>query len=516
MKFNREDNMFIQENKQINDKNNRYNYLIHKFFSSRSKWQLNLKDIRLTDSGNYSCQVFNKMGYINATYKLSVIAPETVSYQEPVVTLNTTIIADMDAILECKIKHSNSNLPSVKWMKQITKSEYDNYVSQNNLESAQFQSNPAAAAAANILNNNNELKNFYQTNTKSPLYWPGLDTNDIKIDEHSSLYSLNDLIGSNQLDNHLDNIKSDDLLKIQRRSVEDDSVHYITLTSSPSVEQKLKFNRHSGVYISQLKIKQATVKDSGVYVCFLNGNTYAKANLNVLPNHFAPTKAPGAFPSKKNTFIAKETKIGSFQSFGLLVVLIPVLGVVLFALASICYLKSVNKQGGFSKTKKTSLFFCCLKDKQGDKLPHKNYYNSGSAPVNRDFYNQQIQSKSDTGKTNNMSFSDTSSTTATTVPYYATVPLLESSPPPPLPNSQPPTKGLERCDSTPSMAYYKIVDSDIFNHEQLATLPVNECENQTSVSGSSRVYYQLAPTFTNSQRAYNQSNQQVFNPNIFI
>ena len=88
------------------------------------------------------------------------------------------------------------------------------------------------------------------------------------------------------------------------------------------------------------------------------------------------------------------------------------------------------------------------------------------------------------------SLSDSSSSiTATTVAYYAAIPLLiennNSSPPPPLPNSPPPTfspsfslnsklntsspnynfqaSNLERVISTPSMAYYKIVDCDLMD-----------------------------------------------------
>lgn len=38
----------------------------------RSKWMLDLKDLRATDNGNFTCQVFNEYGSINATFQLIV------------------------------------------------------------------------------------------------------------------------------------------------------------------------------------------------------------------------------------------------------------------------------------------------------------------------------------------------------------------------------------------------------------------------------------------------------------
>ena len=39
---------------------------------TRSKWTIELSDLRIEDSGNYTCQVFNKHGSINYTYELNV------------------------------------------------------------------------------------------------------------------------------------------------------------------------------------------------------------------------------------------------------------------------------------------------------------------------------------------------------------------------------------------------------------------------------------------------------------
>lgn len=124
------------------------------------------------------------------------------------------------------------------------------------------------------------------------------------------------------------------------------------------------------------------------------------------------------------------------------------------------------------------------------------------------------------------SMSDSSSTSATTVAYYATIPLLLEnnvpSSPPPLPNSQPPTfspvftnpksntinqnynrsieeVNLPRAESTPSMAYYKIVDNELENcklpqHENDRQVVSNEYKlDGDTTTCSSRFYYQLAP-----------------------
>lgn len=39
---------------------------------SRGKWALNLKDLRQTDSGTYTCKIFNIWGSLNATFVVKV------------------------------------------------------------------------------------------------------------------------------------------------------------------------------------------------------------------------------------------------------------------------------------------------------------------------------------------------------------------------------------------------------------------------------------------------------------
>lgn len=41
--------------------------------NKKKKWTLNLKNLKPEDSGKYTCRVFNKVGEINATYKVEVI-----------------------------------------------------------------------------------------------------------------------------------------------------------------------------------------------------------------------------------------------------------------------------------------------------------------------------------------------------------------------------------------------------------------------------------------------------------
>lgn len=41
--------------------------------NKKKKWTLNLKNLKPEDSGKYTCRVFNRIGEINATYKVEVI-----------------------------------------------------------------------------------------------------------------------------------------------------------------------------------------------------------------------------------------------------------------------------------------------------------------------------------------------------------------------------------------------------------------------------------------------------------
>ena len=446
--------------------------------------------MRLSDTGNYTCQVFNKYGNLNATFALNVFNEEA-DVQQPPKLVQKTVVVGEEAVLECHLDYAAGNaLPSIKWMKQISKAEYAKYVLQNSLEAGHDEAS----------------SEFYQSNTPpAPIFWPKLNQNR-QLEAPSSFYSLNDLIGANNLNAQLDNLKGDSLL-MQRRSIkpqEEESVHYITLGSSLTAEQRLLFSSDENVYVSRLTLKQVNTKDSGLYVCFSNGKSFAKFDLNVVNRQF--------------TFIEQEkkdsTQIDSIQtnlqSTGLLFVLIPIFLIASFAIASICYLKKLNQRRNKKIINKNislnpfkqCLSYCCTKRESSS-------LKSNIKGLNKFETCQSTNKSCNTNSLSGNSFSDTSSTTVTTsTPYYATVPLLaaENIPPPPLPNSQPPThhnldadKCLERAVSTPSVAYYKIVDLfELENQQQLGVLPDHDTDNHTCVSTSSRIYYQLAPAPRNN------------------
>ena len=210
--------------------------------------------------------------------------------------LNATIIAGMEAVFNCKVK--SNTLPNIKWMKQISKTEYSNYVQQNNvpiLSSSQVHS----------MGNDEILKSFYQQpSTPSPYE---LNSNKMNVD--STIFSINDLLNNNaniadsNLDDDADDLKLFSLSKetnknsrikkneqLKSDSPSDESVHYITLTSSPMIDQQITFNKNENNYIGKLTIKQANVKDTGIYVCFagnVKGQSSRKSFLRVVPSQFS-------------------------------------------------------------------------------------------------------------------------------------------------------------------------------------------------------------------------------------
>jgi hypothetical protein len=256
----------------------------------------------------------------------------------------------------------------------------------------------------------------------------------------------------------------------------------------------------------------------------------------------------------------------NFQSVGFLMITLPILFITLFAIISICYLKKLDSSSSSAKcflkllclgtrrhrtnnnnenTRKSSAqpkqYLCCptnighmlmTAESSSTYEPEIEF----SKHQRRHNFFDKTKNMTDTslpcpnGTTNSSSLvssslsdSSSSSTTATTVAYYATIPLLVNemnlqSPPPPLPQSQPPTfspkfnqtstldprwrqneasTNLARSDSTPSMAYYKIVDSDLIEScvgDGGNKGVVDNDDNLTCVSAAtSRFYYQLTP-----------------------
>lgn len=447
----------------------------------------------MSDNGNFTCQVFNKYGYINATFE--IIVYEETQVFESLDPLNATIIAGMDAVFNCKIK--SANLPNIKWMKQISKTEYSNYVQQNNVP--------------HLNSNDDILKNFYQQLTTQTPYAEPSDKN---------IFSINDLLSPNSNEEDSDDLKLFSLNKeVQTHKREqkiesDDSVHYITLTSSPLIDQQTTFNSKENLYISKLTIKQASVKDTGVYVCFstsLQGSNTRKSFLRVVPSQYSSVAVDELHDQLSKLMNTKESKEEqtNYQSIGILIVLIPVLLITSFSVVSICYLKQLNQQKGAKKksvlTAFKSIANCCCKSQPNEFERKKSKFSFSSSSVRTSGSSENGTTKSSLGSSLS---TDSSSTTATTVAYYTTIPLLNdkcNQSPPKLPNSQPPSfqtphlnddKLLERCTSTPSMAYYKIVDNEMIGGDTLRR-PLNNInefnDTDTCVSTNSRLYYQLTP-----------------------
>lgn len=212
----------------------------------------------------------------------------------------------------------------------------------------------------------------------------------------------------------------------------------------------------------------------------------------------------------------------NYQSLGFLIVIVPVLLVVSFSIISICYLKQMNHQKkSVNKTNSVlkSLCACCVKptnvaleeeDINSFKRAKRSKFTgfTSASSVRTTSGSENGTTKSSLGSSLS---TDSSSTTATTVAYYTTIPLLNENnqcSPPKLPSTQPPSfhnvnlnkdcsKLLERCTSTPSMAYYKIVDNDLIV-DPVTRQPINTIrhvndDTATCVSSNSRLYYQLTP-----------------------
>ncbi len=430
----------------------------------------------------------------------------------------------MNAIFNCKIK-SNTQ-PNIKWMKQISKLEYSNYVQQNDINLPLMQS----SSLQGHTNNDDIVKNFYQQlSTQSPYV-------ELKSID-SSIFSINDLLSSNENnvneengydDNDVDDLKLFSLKKEKnikknngiKREINDDSVHYITLTSSPFIDQQITYNKIEKYYVSKLMIKQASVKDTGTYVCFSDnfskGTNNRKSFLRVLPSQYSPL-AVNEFKNELNklNMIQTSEKPINYQSIGILIIIIPVIVIVLFSFVSIYCLKRLNQNNTEKKPKNilsllkvlfNSTICCCNKNNSDDFKRKKMSFKSSSSM--RTNSSENGTTKSSLGSSLS---TDSTSTTATTVAYYTTIPLLREdsmSSPPKLPTTQPPSfqhsqlikdeKILERCISTPSMAYYKIVDNELIGmNNSRQPIYFRPDDASTCVSTNSRLYYQLTPMPTN-------------------
>jgi hypothetical protein len=341
-------------------------------------------------------------------------------------------------------------------MKQISKVEYDNYVIQqnDNVEMLDPSGKPIDTPANTLtdsktsnerelsLNDDESLiKSFYSfaSSTQQPALSSQLNTNsrNQKIVENAGNeeFLLNDISGGEDLldlDNASKSESSEaefDLfetsVKKQKRTLSngvDDSVHYITLSASPSFVEKLVYNKEKNVYVNTLTIKQAQVKDAGIYVCFganSKGYNYRKAHLKVIPSpNAAPeTTLPANFNNldlaklkELNEMLNQNNKqtthkipilintnsnsknsatgnggatsftslTSSIQSIGFLIILVPVALITLFALISVCYLKrmdtSTRTNISLCDFLASCLCGCCKKQNEDDDSSSKGTY----------------------------------------------------------------------------------------------------------------------------------------------
>ncbi|XP_072027261.1 fibroblast growth factor receptor-like 1 isoform X1 [Amphiura filiformis] len=86
--------------------------------SKKAHWTLHLNDLKPTDSGQFTCIVFNKHGQINATYTLDVVEqaqrkPE-LQGEHPI---NTTVEYGGTTSFQCRVRSDTQ--PHIQWLKRV-------------------------------------------------------------------------------------------------------------------------------------------------------------------------------------------------------------------------------------------------------------------------------------------------------------------------------------------------------------------------------------------------------------
>ncbi|CAF4434721.1 unnamed protein product, partial [Adineta steineri] len=74
-----------------------------------------IKDLRQSDTGNYTCELFNSFGAINATYILAVTEKLQFYGEDP---QNTSVDVDKTVMLNCRVQ-TNDPTTKIQWLKKI-------------------------------------------------------------------------------------------------------------------------------------------------------------------------------------------------------------------------------------------------------------------------------------------------------------------------------------------------------------------------------------------------------------
>ncbi|TRY98507.1 hypothetical protein DNTS_014639, partial [Danionella cerebrum] len=92
----------------------------------KKKWTLSLKNLMPEHSGKYTCQVSNRVGEINATYKVEVIQRTN---SKPILTgthpVNTTVDYGGTTSFQCKVRSDVK--PVIQWLKRVEPGEESKY-----------------------------------------------------------------------------------------------------------------------------------------------------------------------------------------------------------------------------------------------------------------------------------------------------------------------------------------------------------------------------------------------------